>query len=140
MRKVLLVYPIHLRKVRHIRDEDVTLPKQSACHYAPPSLHSPASSQPQTQHRSHLVLARATELAPSLEAQTQAKPKPTLTTLSIPLPASSSIACMFLQHASVLSAMLPSTSLPSLSAGIWPDTKIVLPVAIAWVYGVGWRC
>lgn len=48
----------------------------------------------------------------------------TLTVLSIPLPASCRMFLSPSQQARVLSAMLPSTSLPSAVAGIWPETKM----------------
>jgi len=39
---------------------------------------------------------------------------------------------MFSQHAVVLSAMEPETRLPEASAGIWPETKMWGPEAMAW--------
>lgn len=57
----------------------------------------------------------------------------TLTTLSRPLPASVRMALRDSQHALVWSAMEPSTRLPSLSAGIWPETKMWAPALMAWV-------
>jgi hypothetical protein len=45
-------------------------------------------------------------------------------TLLMLLPASSRMAFMPSHDAFVLSAMLPSTKLPFLSAGIWPETKM----------------
>jgi hypothetical protein len=56
----------------------------------------------------------------------------TLTTRSMPTPASFSMPTMFSQHCVVLSAMLPSIRAPVLSAGIWPDTKIWGPAIMAW--------
>jgi hypothetical protein len=40
---------------------------------------------------------------------------------------------MFSQHIFVLSAMLPSIKLPFVSAGIWPETKILGPATMACV-------
>jgi hypothetical protein len=57
----------------------------------------------------------------------------TLITLLILLPASSRIAFMPSHDAFVLSAMLPSTRFPFLSAGIWPETKMWLPTWTAWL-------
>lgn len=54
-------------------------------------------------------------------------------TLSISLPAASRIALMFLQQAAVLSAMLPPTKFPSLSAGSCPDTKTKPAARVAWL-------
>src|ERR1700760_1469922 len=61
-----------------------------------------------------------------------------LTTLDRSDPASARIALMFSQHAAVCTAMLPLTSWPDGSPGIWPETKMrpVLGAAMAWVCGV----
>ena len=59
---------------------------------------------------------------------------PTLMTLLMLLPASSRMAFMPSQDALVLSPMLPSTRLPFLSAGIWPETKICPLTLMAWLY------
>jgi hypothetical protein len=56
----------------------------------------------------------------------------TLTTRSMPTPASVKMPTMFSQHCFVLSAMLPSIRLPLVSAGIWPETKIWGPAMMAW--------
>lgn len=66
---------------------------------------------------------------------------PTLTTLSILLPAASRIAFKLRQHAAVFSAIEPSTRLPSVSAGIWPAHQIWPLALIAWLYGPAarWR-
>jgi hypothetical protein len=48
------------------------------------------------------------------------------------VPASFKMAVMFSQHALVLSAMLPSIRLPLVSAGIWPETKMLGPAMMAW--------
>lgn len=58
----------------------------------------------------------------------------TLTTLSMEEPAAASTAQMLRQQRSVFSAMLPSSSLPVLSAGIWPETKTCPPALMAWLY------
>jgi len=54
-------------------------------------------------------------------------------TLLMLLPASSRMAFMPSHDALVLSAMLPSTKLPFLSAGIWPETKMCWPTWTAWL-------
>ena len=56
----------------------------------------------------------------------------TLTIFCTPDPAASRIALILSQQAWVLSAMLPSTRVPVLSAGIWPETQIWLPARMAW--------
>jgi hypothetical protein len=46
-----------------------------------------------------------------------------LTTFASSLPDSARMALMFSQQAAVCAAMLPVTSEPSASPGIWPETK-----------------
>jgi hypothetical protein len=55
----------------------------------------------------------------------------TLTTREMSVPASFRMAVIFSQHALVLSAMLPSIRLPLVSAGIWPETKMLGPAMMA---------
>src|SRR5258708_1369217 len=56
-----------------------------------------------------------------------------LTTLEMSLPASARMALTFSQQAAVCTAMLPVTSCPSGSPGIWPDTKMKPPATMACV-------
>src|ERR1700722_10796208 len=60
---------------------------------------------------------------------------PTLTTLSILLPAASRMAFRLRQHWAVFSAMAPSTRLPWVSAGIWPAHQTWPAALMAWLYG-----
>lgn len=87
--EVLLVHAVHLGKVGHVSEEDGGLFVLLAISYREVDMR---------EHESRVRL--------------------TLITLLMLLPASSRMAFMPSQDALVLSAMLPSTSLPVLSAGI----------------------
>ena len=56
----------------------------------------------------------------------------TFTTLSMEEPAAFRMALMLLMQVSVFWAMLPSTSVPVVSAGIWPETKMKGGAETAW--------
>src|SRR2546421_12948724 len=60
---------------------------------------------------------------------------PTLTTLSILLPAASRMAFRLRQHWAVFSAMEPSIRLPWVSAGIWAAHQTWPAALMAWLYG-----
>jgi hypothetical protein len=93
--KELLVDAVHLAEVGHVVEEDVDLFRSTISNYASGAV------------------ARSEEGCVNGDEKGY-----TFTTRVMSVPASVKMAMMFSQHALVLSAMLPSTSLPSLSAGI----------------------
>src|SRR5271156_4652901 len=86
------------------------------------------------QHIGHET-AKAHIMASPQIAQAGRRLTPTLTTLSILLPAASRMAFRLRQHWAVFSAMEPSIRLPWVSAGIWPAHQTWPAALMSWLYG-----
>jgi len=106
VREPLRILLIHLLEMRHVVQEHLT--------------------------RTNTISTLPATSSSPLHTNQQGSLTPTRTTFSISLPPASRIALMFWQHARVLSPMLPSTSLPVLSAGSWPETQIWPAALMAW--------